>query len=117
MCWVTLVFSLTTTMMFLAPIDLAIWKKSRGLQLHCFSWRQRRLRLAPAVDSPAVPCSHEEQRRKAAPGRPRRNPQMVADLGQSPRVEQLPPAHDHGHGMDEQRETVAHRTVKSEQQR
>ena len=34
-------------------------------------------------------------------GRPRRNPQMVADFGQSPWVEQLPPAHDHGHGVDE----------------
>src|SRR5712691_5499241 len=42
---------------------------------------------------------------------------MVADLGQSPWVEQLPPAHDHGHGMNEQREAVADRAIKPEQQR
>src|SRR5215467_10837098 len=42
---------------------------------------------------------------------------MVPDLGQSPWIEQLPPAHDHGHGMNEQREAVADRPMESEQQR
>jgi len=42
---------------------------------------------------------------------------MVPDLGQSPWIEQLPPAHDHGHGMDEQREAVADRPIESDQQR
>src|SRR5262245_5555673 len=42
---------------------------------------------------------------------------MVADLGQSPWIEQLPPAHDHGHGVNEQREAVADRPIESEQQR
>src|SRR5262249_34653482 len=42
---------------------------------------------------------------------------MVADLGQSPWVEQLPPAHDHGHGVNEQREAVAQRPIKSDQER
>src|SRR5262249_34897327 len=50
-------------------------------------------------------------------GRPRREPQMVPDLGQSPWIEQLPPAHDHGHGMNEQREAVADRPMESDQQR
>src|SRR5215475_14823175 len=42
---------------------------------------------------------------------------MVPDLGRSPWIEQLPPAHDHGHGMNEQREAVADRPIESEQQR
>src|SRR6516162_7733687 len=41
---------------------------------------------------------------------------MVPDLGQSPWVEQLPPAHDHGRGMNEQREAVADRPIESDQQ-
>src|SRR5262249_53942044 len=64
-----------------------------------------------------VPFPHQEQRGKPAPGRPRRDPQMVPDLGQSPWIEQLPPAHNHGHGMNEQREAVADRPIESEQQR
>src|SRR5260221_7569579 len=81
------------------------------------SWPDRACRRTPAIDGPAVPFPHQKQRGKTAPGRPRREPQMVADLGQSPWVEQLAPAHDHGHGVNEEREAVADRAVKSEQER
>jgi hypothetical protein len=52
----------------------------------------RACRRAPAIDGPAVPFPHQEQRGKAAPGRPGREPQTVADLRQSPWIEQLAPA-------------------------
>src|SRR6516225_9975618 len=75
----------------------------------------RASRLAPAINGPGVPFPHQEQRGKTAPGRPRRDPQMVPNLGQSPWIEQLAPAHDHG--MNEQREAVADRPIESDQQR
>src|SRR5215467_5859855 len=90
---------------------------SHELEAHCLIGRQRAWRLTPAIDGPGVPFPHQEQRGKTAPGWPRRDPQMVPDLGQSPWIEQLPPAHDHGHGMNEQREAVADRPIESEQQR
>jgi hypothetical protein len=83
----TVVFSLTVTMTLLL-LYRREWRSAfPSSEAHCLIGRQRASRLAPAIDGPGVPVPHQEQRSKTAPRRPRRDPQMVADLGQSPWVE------------------------------
>src|SRR5262249_44209087 len=85
MRWVTVVFSFTVTMTLLPVVSIGViairdGSHLRRLDAHCLIGRQRASRLAPAIDSPGVPFPHQEQRGKTPPGRPRRDPQMVADL-------------------------------------
>src|SRR5262249_19513550 len=42
---------------------------------------------------------------------------MTPDLGQPIWIEQLPPAHDYGHGVNQQRKAIADRAIEPEQQR
>src|SRR5262249_18554002 len=89
---VTVVFSLTVTMMLLPLYRSAVRGRHMDrifpwLEARCLIGRQYASRLAPAIDGPGVPFPHQEQCGKAAPGRPRRDPQMVADLDQPPWVE------------------------------
>jgi len=68
-------------------VDCARKATGIGPPMAKVSLRDRACRLAPAVEGPGVPFPHQEQRGKATPGRPGRDPQMVTDLGQSPGVE------------------------------
>src|SRR5262249_9765251 len=69
----------------------------------------------------AFDANHRESRcpilalGKARQKRPRSATSRSADGSRPWPV--LPPAHDHGHGMNEQREAVADRPIESDQQR